>query len=78
MPVNGFPVRAPLSLRRYRRRQMCSNPNLVTLTQAERRDGKLPVTMVPGGSDADDEVRRRIANAAHLDGFRCRSTHPTS
>src|SRR5262245_15598365 len=26
------------------------NPNLVTLTQAERWDGKLPATMVPGGS----------------------------
>ena len=27
-----------------------TNPNLVTLTQAERWDGKLPVTMVPGGA----------------------------
>lgn len=26
------------------------NPNLVTLVQAERWDGKLPATMVPGGS----------------------------
>jgi regulator of protease activity HflC (stomatin/prohibitin superfamily) len=26
------------------------NPHLVTLVQAERWDGKLPVTMVPGGA----------------------------
>jgi regulator of protease activity HflC (stomatin/prohibitin superfamily) len=35
---------------RARAEALGSNPNLVTLTQAERWDGKLPVTMVPGGS----------------------------
>jgi regulator of protease activity HflC (stomatin/prohibitin superfamily) len=35
---------------RARAEALGSNPNLVTLTQAERWDGKLPVTMVPGGA----------------------------
>jgi regulator of protease activity HflC (stomatin/prohibitin superfamily) len=35
---------------RARAEALGTNPNLVTLTQAERWDGKLPVTMVPGGA----------------------------
>jgi regulator of protease activity HflC (stomatin/prohibitin superfamily) len=35
---------------RARAEALGSNPNLVTLTQAERWDGKLPITMVPGGA----------------------------
>jgi regulator of protease activity HflC (stomatin/prohibitin superfamily) len=35
---------------RARAEALGSNPNLVTLTQAERWDGKLPVTVAPGGS----------------------------
>jgi len=41
---------AEASAIRARAEALGSNPNLVTLTQAERWDGKLPVTMVPGGS----------------------------
>jgi len=33
-----------------RAKALGDNPNLVALTQAERWDGKLPATMVPGGS----------------------------
>ncbi len=35
---------------RARAEALGTNPNLVTLTQAERWDGKLPITMVPGGA----------------------------
>lgn len=41
---------AEASAIRARAEALGSNPNLVTLTQAERWDGKLPVTMVPGGA----------------------------
>ena len=41
---------AEASAIRARAEALGTNPNLVTLTQAERWDGKLPVTMVPGGS----------------------------
>ena len=33
-----------------RAKALGDNPNLVSLTQAEKWDGKLPATMVPGGS----------------------------
>jgi regulator of protease activity HflC (stomatin/prohibitin superfamily) len=41
---------AEASAIRARAEALGTNPNLVTLTQAERWDGKLPVTMVPGGA----------------------------
>jgi regulator of protease activity HflC (stomatin/prohibitin superfamily) len=41
---------AEASAIRARAEALGTNPNLVTLTQAERWDGKLPITMVPGGA----------------------------
>jgi len=41
---------AEASAIRARAEALGTNPNLVTLTQAERWDGKLPVTMVPNGA----------------------------